>query len=75
MELTKQQMKALLMSRFMRRIAEGKVPSIHMLDKNTGKHIMLTPEEQLYHIQHDTPIGKELLKAEKQLMDELQRRI
>ena len=75
MDLTKQQMTALLMSRITKRIAEGKVPTIHMLDKTTGAHITLTPEEQLYHIQQNTPIGKELLKAEKQLMDELQRRI
>ena len=69
MALTASQMESLLISRIEKRYAEGKIPGIHRIE---SLQIDLTPEEMLYHIRHGTPVGEEILQAEKQYMEELQ---
>lgn len=63
-------MKQLLLSRLEKRLEEGRMAKIYTLGGRA-----YTPQELLEEAKRGTPIGEEFLFAEKQLMEEMKRRM
>ncbi len=57
----------LLVERFRMRMAQGRVATIRRFDI---EHPILTPEEQLAHMEARDKVGLELIEAERKLLEE-----
>jgi len=70
METFNPQMKALLIQRLEKRIQQGRLAAVWQI---AGRR--LTPEQMLDEARRGTPIGEEILMAEKGLMDYLKSKL
>ena len=75
MELFNSTTKELLLTRLEKRYEQGRLIDVYQIDPDTGIARHLTPEQQIEEARKGTPIGEEILYAEKRFMDELKRRM
>lgn len=69
METYSPEMKDLLLTRLEQRYQQGRLHGIYRLG------IAMTPEQMIEEARRGTPLGDEILMAEKQFMEELKRRM
>lgn len=69
------EMKALLLKRLETRKEQGRLAGIYQLDNSIGRARHFTPEQMIEEARKETPVGEEILIAEKRFMDEMKRRM
>lgn len=57
----------LLIERVRQRHAQGRVPTIYRFIRDS---LELSPEQQIWHMEHRTDTGLELIEAERKLLEE-----